>query len=62
MDLVLRHAHTVGITERQIKEVIYQVMYYAGQPKGLFAMKRLKAVMAESKGARNGARKGRAAR
>lgn len=52
MDLVLRHAHKVGITERQIKEVIYQVMYYAGQPKGLFAMKRLKAVMAEKNGSR----------
>jgi 4-carboxymuconolactone decarboxylase len=49
MDLVLRHAHKAGITEKQIKEVIYQVMYYAGQPKGLFAMKRLKLVMAEQK-------------
>lgn len=47
MDLHLRHAHKVGITNDQIKEVIFQVMYYVGQPRGLFAMKRLKAVMAE---------------
>lgn len=47
MDLHLRHAHKLGITNSQIKEVIFQVMYYVGQPRGLFAMKRLKAVMAE---------------
>lgn len=47
MDLHLRHAHKLGITTDQIKEVIFQVMYYAGQPRGLFAMKRLKAVTAE---------------
>ena len=49
MDLHLRYAHKLGISNDQIKELIYQVMYYAGQPKGLFAMKRLKGVMAESK-------------
>ena len=49
MDIHLRHAHKLGITDDQIKELIFQVMYYAGQPKGLFAMKRLKAVMAEPK-------------
>jgi 4-carboxymuconolactone decarboxylase len=48
MDLHLRHAHKLGISEQQIKEVIFQVMYYVGQPRGLFAIKRLKAVMAEA--------------
>ncbi len=49
MDIHLRHAHRLGITEDQIKELIFQVMYYVGQPRGLFAMKRLKGVMAETK-------------
>jgi len=49
MDLHLRHAWTLGITENELKEVIFQAMYYAGQPRGLFAMKRLKMVMAEKK-------------
>ena len=49
MDIHLRYAHKLGITDKQIKEIIFQVMYYAGQPKGLFAMKRLKAVIAERK-------------
>ena len=49
MDLHLRHAGTLGITENQLKEVIFQAMYYAGQPRGLFAMKRLKMVMAEKR-------------
>jgi alkylhydroperoxidase/carboxymuconolactone decarboxylase family protein YurZ len=49
MDLHLRHAHKLGITQDQIKELIFQVMYYVGQPRGLFAMKRLKAVMVETK-------------
>ena len=47
MDIHLRYAHKLGITDDQIKEVIFQTMYYAGQPRGLFAMKRLKAVAAE---------------
>jgi 4-carboxymuconolactone decarboxylase len=50
MDLHLRHAHSLGISDDQIKELIFQVMYYVGQPRGLFAMKRLKAVMAERQG------------
>jgi 4-carboxymuconolactone decarboxylase len=49
MDIHLRFAHRLGITEAQLKELIFQVMYYVGQPRGLFAMKRLKAVMAETK-------------
>jgi alkylhydroperoxidase/carboxymuconolactone decarboxylase family protein YurZ len=59
MDLHLRHAHKLGLTEDQIKELIFQVMYYVGQPRGLFAMKRLKAVMAEKKKGRGRARKTR---
>ena len=58
MDIHLRHARKLGITEDQIKELIFQVMYYVGQPRGLFAMKRLKAVMAE-KGKSKRARKAR---
>jgi len=52
MDLHLRHAGTLGITENELKEVIFQAMYYAGQPRGLFAMKRLNMVMAEKKQSR----------
>jgi len=48
IDLHLRYAHKLGISNDDIKEIIYQVMYYAGQPRGLFAMKRLNAVMAET--------------
>jgi 4-carboxymuconolactone decarboxylase len=60
MDLNLRHAHKLGITQDQIKELILQVMYYVGQPRGLFAMKRLKAVTAETK--KGGKRRTRKAR
>ncbi len=45
---LMRHAHHVGITTDEIKEVIYQVMYYAGQHSGFFAMRKLKALMAET--------------
>jgi 4-carboxymuconolactone decarboxylase len=38
MDIHLRYAHKLGITDKDLKELILQVMYYAGQPKGLFAM------------------------
>jgi 4-carboxymuconolactone decarboxylase len=61
MDLHLRHAAKLGITDDQIKEVIFQAMYYAGQPRGLFAMKRLKAVIASKKREPGGAN-GRQAR
>ncbi|HEY1361570.1 MAG TPA: carboxymuconolactone decarboxylase family protein [Xanthobacteraceae bacterium] len=47
MDIHLRNAPKLGITYDQIRELIFQVMYYVGQPRGLFAMKRLKAVMTE---------------
>ena len=46
--LHMRHAHNLGITFDEIREVIFQVMYYAGQAKGLFAIRRLKEVMQET--------------
>ena len=46
--LHMRHAHNLGITFDEIREVIFQVMYYAGQAKGLFAIRRLKEVMKET--------------
>ena len=51
MKLHMRHAHNLGITYDEIRETIFQVMYYAGQSKGLFAMRRLKEVMQEAGGA-----------
>ena len=48
MKLHMRHAHNLGITCNEMRETIFQVMYYAGQSKGLFAMRRLKEVMQES--------------
>jgi len=48
MKLHMRHAHNLGISYDEIRETIFQVMYYAGQSKGLFAMRRLKEVMQES--------------
>ena len=50
MKLHMRHAHNLGITYTEIRETIFQVMYYAGQSKGLFAMRRLKEVMHEAGG------------
>jgi 4-carboxymuconolactone decarboxylase len=48
MKLHMRHAHKLGITFDQMREVIFQVMYYAGQSKGLYAVRRLKEVMQET--------------
>lgn len=48
MKLHMRNAHHLGITFEEIRETIFQVMYYAGQSKGLFAMRRLKEVMQET--------------
>jgi len=48
MTLHMRHAHRLGITWNEMREVILQVMYYAGQAKGLFAIRCLKKVMAET--------------
>ena len=43
----MRNAHHLGITFDEIKEVILQCTIYLGMPKALFAMRKLKAVMAE---------------
>ena len=48
MTLHMRHAHKLGITFDEMREVIFQVMYYAGQAKGLFAIRCLKRVMQET--------------
>ena len=48
MKLHMRHAHKLGISFDEIREVILQAMYYAGQAKGLFAIRRLKEVMEET--------------
>ncbi|MSQ52510.1 MAG: carboxymuconolactone decarboxylase family protein [Betaproteobacteria bacterium] len=48
MKLHMRNAHKVGVTQREIREIIFQVMYYAGQAKGIFAMRCLQEVMAET--------------
>jgi 4-carboxymuconolactone decarboxylase len=48
MKLHMRTAHNLGITFDEIRETIFQVMYYAGQSKGLYAMRRLKEVMQET--------------
>ena len=45
MKLHMEHAHNLGITYDEMREVIFQVMYYAGQSKGLFAIRRLEEVM-----------------
>ena len=45
--LHMRNAHNLGITFDEIKEVILQCTIYLGMPKALFAMRKLKAVMAE---------------
>ena len=48
----MRNAHHLGITFDVIKEVILQCTIYLGMPKALFAMRKLKAVMAEEKAKR----------
>ena len=57
MKLHMQHAHNLGITYDEIREVIFQVMYYAGQSKGLFAIRRLKEVMKERGGRFAGGKK-----
>jgi len=49
--LHMRNAHHLGITFDEIKEVILQCTVYLGMPKALFAMRKLKAVMAEAEAA-----------
>ena len=43
----MRNAHHVGISYAETKELIIQCTVYLGMPKTLFAMRKLKAVMAE---------------
>ncbi len=45
--LHMRNAHHLGITFDEMKELILQCTIYLGMPKALFAMRKLKAVMAE---------------
>ena len=51
MALHMRNAHNLGISFDEMKEVILQATIYLGMPKALFAMRKLKAVMAEAGGA-----------
>ncbi len=44
--LHFQHAHNVGFTEAELKEVILQLIPYAGLPKVLHAMAALKRTMA----------------
>jgi 4-carboxymuconolactone decarboxylase len=48
MKLHMKNAHHLGITYDEMREVIFQVMYYAGQSKGLFAVRRLKEAMEQN--------------
>ncbi len=43
----LRYAHNLGITEEEIRELIIQVGFYAGWPKGAHAMARFSAILKE---------------
>lgn len=47
----IRNAHHVGITYEEIKELILQLTIYVGLPNGLFAMRKLKTIMAEAEAA-----------
>ena len=48
ISLHMRNAHHLGISYDEMKEVILQCTVYLGMPKALFAMRKLKAVMAEN--------------
>jgi 4-carboxymuconolactone decarboxylase len=43
----LRYAHNVGITEQEMRELIIQVGFYAGWPKGAHAMARFHKILQE---------------
>ena len=47
ISLHMRNAHHLGITHEEMKEVILHCTIYLGLPQGLFAMRKLQAVMAE---------------
>ena len=53
----MRNAHHVGISYAEMKELIMQCTVYLGMPKALFAMRKLKAVMAEKAATPRGGRK-----
>jgi 4-carboxymuconolactone decarboxylase len=44
----MRNASKIGVTFSDIKEVILQVAYYLGMPRALWAMRKLRTVMAET--------------
>lgn len=43
----LRYAHNLGITEEEMRELIIQVGFYAGWPKGAHAMARFTKILEE---------------
>jgi len=47
---IFQHAHDVGLTDAEIKEIILQTLPYAGQPKALSAMAAFKQFQATEKG------------
>ena len=46
---IFEHAHDVGLTDTEIKEIILQTLPYAGQPKALSAMAAFKQWQAKEK-------------
>jgi 4-carboxymuconolactone decarboxylase len=44
-----RNAHMLGITDREVREMIFQVMFYAGWPKGAAAIRYFNRVKAGEK-------------
>jgi 4-carboxymuconolactone decarboxylase len=54
---IMTHALDFGLTTDELREVIIQVMYYAGQPRGLYASRRLREVVKERGGRPNWGRK-----
>ena len=49
ISLHMKNAHHLGITYDEMKEVILQCTIYLGLPQALFAMRKLEAVIAESR-------------
>jgi alkylhydroperoxidase/carboxymuconolactone decarboxylase family protein YurZ len=45
----LRYARNLGITENEMREIIIQVGYYAGWPKGAHAMARFTKILNDPK-------------
>ena len=55
---LMRHAHDIGVTDEDMKGVIIQTMYYVGQPRGFFALRRLNEVIAARGGERSASKTG----